>query len=124
MTNRNPDATLKPGKVAARLAIDYHDLPWRDGPWTKRAEARRRYGTRKEREARERRDYLDSVFTERGWNAPDEGTVEQACIYALCAVLDVTFATDCSYHDAESAAERRWPKSMAAEEAYDGSEDW
>ena len=116
--------------AAKVLAIAGQDLPKLDHPWTKgdvRAlrdskpdwltEARRRYAARV-REANEARAArLDIALARLGYDAADLGTLDQAVLYIDGAQTHLMTVTGCSEADAELAAWRRWPKSMAAEQS-------
>ncbi|MBQ0905331.1 hypothetical protein [Micromonospora sp. U21] len=125
------DRPVKPGLAAKALGIDYSDLPKLGHPWTKKNvrslrdstpgwlnEARRRHATRVQQASEARAAELDAELARLGYDAPDLGAVDQAALYIDAAVTHLTTVTRCSEDEADRAAWRRWPKSMAAEEDY------
>lgn len=130
------DQVVKPKWAAKVLAIDYADLPKLDRPWTKQdvrslrdsrpdwlTEARRRHAASVQQASQARAAELDVALARLGYNAPDLGTVDQAVLYIDGALTHVMIETRCSEDEADRAAWRRWPKSMAAEEDYADDED-
>jgi hypothetical protein len=123
------DKPVKPSWAAKVLGIDYSDLPKLDHPWTKGdvrslrdsrpdwlTEARR-HATRKQQAGEARSAELDAELARLGYDAPDLGTLDQAVLYLDGARTHLMTVTRCSEDEADRAAWRRWPKSMAAEEA-------
>lgn len=132
----NLDKPVKPSRAAKVLSIDYADLPKLDRPWTKRdiralrdakpqwlTQARRQHADRRQREREERIAGLDETLGRLGYDAPDLGTLDQAVHYIDGARTHLMTETRCSEEDADAAAWRRWPKSMA-EEQDDAEADW
>jgi hypothetical protein len=136
-----PDKVVKPGWAAKVLGIAYSDLPKLDHPWTKAdvrklrdskpdwlTEARRRHGRNQQEAAEARTAELVATFARLGYDAPDLGTLDQAMFYLDDARTHLMTETHCCEDEADRAAWRVWPKSMAAEEAdaetvYDEA-DW
>jgi hypothetical protein len=130
------DKVVKPSWAAKVLSIDHSDLPTLDRPWTKRdvrslrdstpdwlTEARRRHAASMQQAGEARAAELDAALVRLGYNAPDLGTVDQAALYIDVALTHLMTETRCSEDEADRAAWRRWPKSMAAEEDYADAED-
>ncbi|SCL21108.1 hypothetical protein GA0074692_1087 [Micromonospora pallida] len=124
------DKVVKPSWAARVLCIDHSDLPKLDRPWTKGdvrelrdsnpawlTEARQRYATRRQQESETRMAELAAEFARLGYDEPDQGTLDQAMHYIDGARTHLMIATDCSETEADRAAWRVWPKSMAAEDA-------
>ncbi|MBQ0905495.1 hypothetical protein [Micromonospora sp. U21] len=122
---------MKPSWAAKVLGIDDADLPKLDRPWSQRdvrslresrpdwlIEARRRHAGSVQQASEARAAELDAELARLGYDAPDLGTVDQAALYIDDAVTHLTTVTRCSEDEADRAAWRRWPKSMAAEEDY------
>jgi hypothetical protein len=134
----NLDKVVKPGWAAKVLSIDYSDLPKLDRPWTKRdvralrdskpdwlTEARRRHAASVRQASEARQAELDATLTRLGYDAPDLGTLDQALLYIDGALIHLMSVTRCSEDEADRAAWRRWPRSMAAEEEYaDAGDGW
>jgi len=134
-TLRNPDKIAR--HPAKALHINGADLPNLGRPWTKRdvhtlraekpawlTDARRRRAAMMAAAAEAEGARLDAELTRLGYTAPDEGTADQGFLYIDGALIHLQHAAKCTEDDADSAAWRRWPKSMAAVEDYDdGSED-
>ncbi|WP_432992402.1 hypothetical protein [Dactylosporangium sp. CA-233914] len=129
MTAAKPGKAAQSSWAAKVLGIDYGDLPNLGRPWTKgdvRAlrdskpewltEARRRHSVRKQEAAEARTAELVAAFERLGYDAPDLGTLDQALLYIDGARIHLMSETRCSEGEADRAAWRRWPRSMAAEE--------
>ncbi len=123
------DKVVKPSWAAKVLGIAYSDLPKLDHPWTGRdvwtlrdskpdwlTEARRRHGKNQQEAAEARTTELAAAFGRLGYHAPDLGTLDQAIFYLDGARIHLMTETHCSEDEADRAAWRLWPKSMAAEE--------
>jgi hypothetical protein len=137
----NLDKVVKPSWAAKVLGIAYCDLPKLDHPWAKGdvwklrdskpgwlTEARRRHGNNQQETAEARMTELVAAFARLGYDAPDLATLDQAIDYLDGARTYLMTQTHCSEDEADRAAWRLWPKSMAAEEAdaetsYDEA-DW
>lgn len=137
----NLDKVVKPSWAAKALGIAYSDLPKLDRPWTKGdirklrdgkpdwlTDARRRHGKDQQEAAEARLTELVAAYERLGYDAPDLGTLDQAIFYLDIARTHLMAETRCSEDEADRAAWRLWPRSMAAEEAdaetsYDEA-DW
>ncbi|MET8311365.1 hypothetical protein [Micromonospora sp. NPDC005173] len=130
------DKVVKPRWAAKVLGIDYADLPKLDRPWTQRdvrslrdsrpdwlTDARRRHAASVQQASEARAAELDVALARLGYDAPDLGTVDQAVLYIDGALTHLMIETRCSEDEADRAAWRRWPTSMAAEEDYADDED-
>lgn len=124
------DKVVKPGQVAKTLSIAYTDLPDLGRLWTKRdvrelqqakpdwlTAARRRHAAATEARTAARAQHLAATLDRLGYDAPDEGTTEQAIAYIDPARTHLMIATDCSEEEADRAAWLLWPDSMGAEAA-------
>jgi hypothetical protein len=127
--------------VAKVLGIAYSDLPKLDHRWTKGevrklrdgkpdwlTEARRRHGRTQQEAAEAKTAELVAAFARLGYDAADLATLDQAIVYVDGARTHLIAETRCSEDEADRAAWRLWPKSMAAEqtdaETANGEVSW